>query len=603
MNSLEEMGLLKVDFLGLRNLTVIAKAVQMIEKNHGTKVDIDKINLEETEVYQLFADGLTVGIFQFESKGMREYLLQLKPSCLQDLIAMNALYRPGPMGNIPEFIARKHGMSKIEYIHPDLEPILKETYGIIVYQEQVMQISSTIAGFTLIQADEMRRAMGKKKADLMAAFRKDFIRGAIENKMKEEEAKLIYDHLEKFAQYGFNKSHSTAYAIIAYQTAWLKTFYPAEFIAANLTTEMENLDRVVTLIEEADNMGVKVYPPDVNSSFSDFRSTSEKEILFGLSAIKNVGHKVAECIADTRENSGKFQSVFDLCKDIDPHVLNRKALESLICAGACDSLKGTRAQNFASVESALLFGGRFAQNQETQQVDIFGSAGVETIHEPDLIDAELWTNEECQLKEKETLGFYLSGHPLEKYKEELAEFSTMSLEDYDLSKLPNIIRSGGIISDVKPKMNKKNQQWAIVELSGVNGKIELFVFSDIFETNKKIIIPNELVFIEGTPYRQNGDENSTRISVKTIVKLNQVRKKLSHNINVRLPFTLKNVDDIDHIKTICGDNQGWCKLIFHTERSDGSVEKIVSRNMRVSPVSKFLNQLRAAVGKQNVWIT
>ncbi|MFQ6610445.1 MAG: DNA polymerase III subunit alpha, partial [Fidelibacterota bacterium] len=596
-------GLLKVDFLGLRNLTVIAKAVQMVEENHGTKIDIDKINLEEAKVYQLFADGLTVGIFQFESKGMREYLLQLKPSCLQDLIAMNALYRPGPMGNIPEFIARKHGVSKTEYIHPDLEPILKETYGIIVYQEQVMQISSIIAGFTLVQADEMRRAMGKKKADLMAAFRKDFIRGAIENKMNEEEATLIYDHLEKFAQYGFNKSHSTAYAIIAYQTAWLKTFYPAEFIAANLTTEMENLDRVVTLIEEADNMGVKVYPPDVNSSFSDFRSTSEKEILFGLSAIKNVGHKVSECIAETREHSGKFHSIFDLCKDLDPHVLNRKALESLICAGACDSLKGTRAQNFASVESALQFGARFNQNKETQQVDIFSSAGVETIYEPDLVDAELWTNEECQLKEKETLGFYLSGHPLEKYKEELAEFSTLSLEDYDLSKLPNVIRFGGIISDVKPKMNKKNQQWAIIELSGINGKIELFVFNDIFETNKKLILPNELVFIEGTPYRQNGDENSTRISVKTIVKLSQVRKKLSHNINIRLPFNLKNVDDIDHIKTICGDNQGWCKLIFHTERSDKSVEKIVSRSMRVSPSVKFLNQLRAVVGKQNVWIT
>ncbi|NQU68050.1 MAG: DNA polymerase III subunit alpha [Candidatus Marinimicrobia bacterium] len=603
MNSLEEMGLLKVDFLGLRNLTVIAKAVKMIDDNHGIKVDIDNINLEEEKVYQLFVDGNTVGIFQFESKGMREYLLQLKPTCLQDLIAMNALYRPGPMGNIPEFIARKHGHNKIEYIHPDLEPILKETYGIIVYQEQVMQISSTIAGFTLAQADEMRRAMGKKKADMMAAFRLDFISGAIENKMKEGEAKSIYDHLEKFAQYGFNKSHSTAYAIVAYQTAWLKTFYPAEFIAANLTTEMENLDRVVILIEEAKNMGVAVHPPDVNTSFSDFRSSTNGEILFGLSAVKNVGHKVTECIAETRERMGNYASISDLCKNIEPHVMNRKALESLIGAGACDSLVGTRAQNFASVESALSFGTKFNQDQDTQQVDIFGSAGVETIHEPELADAEPWTQEECQLKEKEVLGFYLSGHPLEKYKEELVEFSTISMEDPDPNHLPNVIRIGGIISDVKPKLNKKNQQWAIVELSGISGKMDIFVFNEVYERMNKLIVPNELVFIEGTPYRQNGEENTIRISAKSIIKLSRARKEFSNNINIRIPFKFNENIIVDELQAMCSDNQGWCKLVFHVERSDGSTEQILSRNTRVSPVSKFLLKLRTMVGKQNVWIS
>jgi len=604
MNSLEELGLLKVDFLGLRNLTVIAKAVQMIRDNHGIQVNIDKINLEEDKVYQLFADGNTVGVFQFESKGMREYLLQLIPTCLRDLIAMNALYRPGPMGNIPEFIARKHGQNKIEYIHTDLEPILKETYGIIVYQEQVMQICSTIAGFTLAQADEMRRAMGKKNADMMAAFRLDFINGAIENNMKADEARLIFDHLEKFAQYGFNKSHSTAYAIVAYQTAWLKTFYSAEFIAANLTTEMENLDRVVTLIDETKIMGIKVHPPDVNKSYSDFRSSKKGEILFGLSAVKNVGHKVAECIAEARTKEGNFASIFDLCKRIDPHVMNRKALESLICAGACDSLKGTRTQNFTAVEQALLFGARFNQDKDTHQVDIFGSAGLETIHEPELPEADPWTKEECQLKEKEILGFYLSGHPLEKYKDDLTEFSTISLESPDMNNLPNVIRVGGVISVVKPKLNKNNQQWAIIELSGLKGSIEVFVFNDVYERMKKLIIPNELVFIEGEVFRQKGGDDSTgRISAKSVVKISHIRKEFSKDINIRIPFKFNNAKFVDELKTMCSDHQGWCRLVFHIERSDGTIERILSRNTRVSPAPKFVNSLRSMLGKQNVWIS
>ncbi|SVC45863.1 uncharacterized protein METZ01_LOCUS298717, partial [marine metagenome] len=343
MTALEDLGLLKMDFLGLRNLTVINKTILMVEKNHGEIIAIEKISLEDEKVYAVFSEARTTGVFQFESDGMREYLKQLKPSCIGDLIAMNALYRPGPMANIPEFISRKNGKSKIDYIHPDLEPVLKETYGIIVYQEQVMQISQIIGGFSLAQGDMLRRAMGKKKADVMAAFKIDFVEGAVKQNYDKKLSVEIFDLLEKFAQYGFNKSHSTAYALVAYQTAWLKTHYPAEFLAANLSSEMDNTDRVVALLASTRNMNIEILPPDVNTSFAEFRAINDNCIAYGLAAIKNLGAKASLAISEYRLSYGEFNSMFDLMK-IGGNALNKKGLESLVWAGACDNLEGHRAQ-------------------------------------------------------------------------------------------------------------------------------------------------------------------------------------------------------------------------------------------------------------------
>ncbi len=604
MTSLEDIGLLKMDFLGLRNLTVIDKTLVMIRENHGENIRIDKIDLTDPKVYKLFAEGGTIGVFQFESQGMREYLKQLKPTCIEDLIAMNALYRPGPMENIPEFIARKHGRQKTDYLHPEMEEILKETYGIIVYQEQVMQISSKIAGFSLAQADEMRRAMGKKKAEMMAAFKVEFVEGAVKNKgLTKKKAAEIFELLEKFAQYGFNKSHSTAYAIIAYQTAWLKTYYPAEFIAANLTTEMETLDRVVVLIQEAKNIGITILPPDVNTSYPEFRATKDGKITFGLAAIKNVGHKVTETIATTREKSGKYKTIFDLCKNIEPHVMNRKALESLVMAGACDSLKGNRAENFLAIEDALSFASKFHQKKDTLQVDIFGSAGVETIHEPELSEAENWSLEECLAKEKEMIGFYLSGHPLMKYREDLAEFSNVDMENFNPKRLPEVIRVGGIISEVRQFFNKKNEPWVIISLSGIHGKADVFVFSSDYEKLKSVIEVNKMVFVQGDSYKNTEEESVLKVRAREVVPIQNARKEFCNAVHVRLPFDHDQVSVVDKMKVLFNDYRGGCRLVFHLERSDGNVEQLRSNNTRLSPSPELLAGLRKIVGQKNVWMS
>ena len=355
MKGLEDLGLLKMDFLGLRNLTVINKALELIELK-GEKVQIDKVSMEEPEVYKLFANGLTIGVFQFESSGMREFLKKLQPTVIGDLIAMNALYRPGPMNNIDNFISRKQGNKKIEYPHPSLVPILEETYGIIVYQEQVMQIAHDIAGFSLSEADIMRRAMGKKDKKLMDELSVKFVAGAQEKNITKKKAEEIYALIEKFAQYGFNKSHSTAYAYIAYQTAWLKTFHAAEFMSANLTSEMSTIERVVTLINECKKLKIEVKPPDVNVSYTQFAPVDKSTISYGLNAIKNVGEKALESIIENREKEGPFKSIFDFCSRIDQQKVNKRVLESLIKSGAMDSLFGSRAQNFDAIDTAIIYG-------------------------------------------------------------------------------------------------------------------------------------------------------------------------------------------------------------------------------------------------------
>jgi len=426
MKSLESLGLLKMDFLGLRNLTVIDQTLSLL-KEKGQKITLSKIPLDDKKTYKTFAKGNTVGIFQFESSGMREYLKKLKPTCIEDLIAMNALYRPGPMENIDEFIKRKHGRKKIRYDHPDLEPILKETYGIIVYQEQVMQIANKIAGFSLAQADIMRRAMGKKQKSLMAGQKKEFINGAVNKNISQKKAESIYGLVEKFAQYGFNKSHSTAYAYVAYQTAYLKTHHPAEFMAANLTSEMNSTSRVVTLINECRKLKLIVHPPDVNESHIIFKPLDEKTISFGLKAIKNVGTKALENILAARKEHGSFKTLFDFCVTLDLRLVNRKVLESLVATGAMDSLEGTRGQKFQAVETVLKYAQQTQIEKEDDQCSLFDSEASEIsyVHKiPSLPDVSDWSETEKLDREKELMGFYLTGHPLLKYADELENFST-----------------------------------------------------------------------------------------------------------------------------------------------------------------------------------
>ncbi|HEX2982365.1 MAG TPA: DNA polymerase III subunit alpha, partial [Ignavibacteriales bacterium] len=410
MKEVEEAGILKMDFLGLRTLTIIRDAINLIKKGHNVDLDIDNIPLDDEKTYQLFAKGQTTAVFQFESGPMREYLRKLKPTTLSDLAAMNALYRPGPMDFIDDFIDRKFGRKQIEYIHIVLESILKETYGIIVYQEQVIQIANTVAGMSMAEADLLRRAMGKKDLKAMAEQKEKFVAGAVANGIPQKSAVEIFEAIDKFANYGFNKSHAVAYSLVAYQTAYLKAHYPAEFLAANLSNEFHDTSKVTMLLEECRKQKIDVLPPNVNIPSVMF-DVLDGKVVFGMCAIKNVGVNAVEEIKKKHGALGRdFTSIYDLCANIDTRVVNKRTLEGMVLAGAMDTLKGTRAQNFEAVEQALEFGAKVQNSAMAQMDSLFGDTEDAAIPEPELSDLR-WDSTTMLAKEREALGFYMSGHP------------------------------------------------------------------------------------------------------------------------------------------------------------------------------------------------
>ena len=598
MKSVEDLGLLKMDFLGLRNLTVIDKTLKIIKKRHNKDIDISKLELNDTKVFDLFASGNTVGIFQFESSGMQEHLKNLKPTQFEDLIAMNSLYRPGPMQNIPEYISRKHGKSQIRYLHPQLESILEETFGIIVYQEQVMEIATAVGGFTLSQSDIMRKAMGKKNKRLLAGFKTDFVNGAKEQKIDEKIAIEIFELLEKFASYGFNKSHSAAYAMIAYQTAWLKSYYPAEYYAANLSSDTTDTDRVVRLFDDAKKYNINILPPDVNLSFPDFRVIDDRTISYGLAAIKNVGYKAAEDIADYRGDNEDYSTIFDLCK-IGSNAVNKKTLESLILSGACDKIDGHRAQQFESIEKVVRFGQLYNQKMNNDQESLFSSSDTALeIPIPPLEEVESWSDEECLSKEKELIGFYLSGNPLEPYKADLQDFEIIHTNSKD-----STLRVGGIISGIKLLFDKKNNQWAIVTLDRMSSRTELFIFHDLYEQKKDLIKDNALLFVIGKlSNRQSEDDDILKIIAEDIVDMKQVRSKFSKHIHIKIEYNQNDSAMLNSIKSLAESHKGSCRLILNIETSSGYIQKIVSQDLNVSSSGDFIQLLRDIVGKNNVWI-
>ncbi len=598
MKAVEDLGLLKMDFLGLRNLTVLDKTLKVIKKRHNEDIDISKIDLTDQKVFKLFASGNTVGIFQFESSGMQEHLKNLKPTTFDDLIAMNSLYRPGPMKNIPEYINRKNGKSQIKYLHPSLEKILQDTFGIIVYQEQVMQIATEVGGFTLSQSDLMRRAMGKKKKKLMSGFRSDFVNGAKEKKIDEKNAIAIFELLEKFAEYGFNKSHSAAYAFIAYQTAWLKTYYPEEYYSANLSSDITDTDRVVRLVEDARNSDIVILPPDINISYADFRVIEDKTISYGLAAIKNVGYKAAQEISKYREKGNTYSTIFDLSK-IGSNAVNKKTYESLILSGACDSLEGHRAQQFASIDKLNLFSQHYNQQSNNNQSSLFSDNGISLdIPLPPLEDVEEWSNQECLSKEKDLIGFYLSGNPLQPY--------SMDLEDFEIINLNNKnshLKIGGVISSVKLLFDKRNNQWAIITLERMSSKAEIFVFHDLYEAKKSLIKENNIIFISGKiSNRQSSEDDVLKIVSSDIIDMKSVRAKMSKHIHVRLTYDQTSKKLIDNIKSLISEYTGHCRFILNVESSSGHCHRVVSDRYYVSPNVEFIIKLRDLLGSDNVWV-
>ena len=603
MKGLEELGLLKMDFLGLRNLTVIDKAVALINLKGGN-VDLEKLSFEDGKVYELFAKGNTIGVFQFESSGMREFLKKLKPTVLEDLIAMNALYRPGPMENIDSFINRKHGDKGINYPHKLLEPILKETYGIIVYQEQVMQIAHEVAGFTLAEADIMRRAMGKKIKSLMEELSIKFIAGSEKNGINKKKAKEIFSLIEKFAQYGFNKSHSTAYAYVAYQTAWLKVHHPAEFMSANLTSEMRNIDRVVILINECKKMAIDVKAPDINVSFEDFRPIDNKSISYGLNAIKNVGAKALETIIAERKENGPYETIFNLCSRVDQQKVNKRVLESLIMSGSLDSIEGTRAEQFLSVDNAIKYGQQMQNETNRNQVDLFGSKNEKSdlIKVPVLQSAQDWSEKESLKKEAEVLGLYVSGHPLLEHSDDLEEFTTISFEEGDQISKNDTITLGGMITKIVKRFDRRNRQMAFFEMDCLGGRAEIVTFSDCFASYGHLIEEESVVFVRGNP-SETSDFSDLKIISSEIIPVDEVRNRLSQKINIKFPSGKSESKDIDELMKICKNNKGSCKLIFHLPNEGTSRPlKVLAHNIAVSSSRSFLILLRSKYGKDNVWI-
>jgi len=602
MKSLESLGLLKMDFLGLRNLTVIDQTLSLL-KEKGQKITLSKIPMDDKKTYKTFSKGNTVGIFQFESSGMREYLKKLKPTCIEDLIAMNALYRPGPMENIDEFIKRKHGQKKIRYDHPDLEPILKETYGIIVYQEQVMQIANKIAGFSLAQADIMRRAMGKKQKSLMTGQKKEFINGAVNKNISQKKAEEIYGLVEKFAQYGFNKSHSTAYAYVAYQTAYLKTHHPAEFMAANLTSEMNSTSRVVTLINECRKLKLIVHPPDVNESHIIFKPLDEKTISFGLNAIKNVGTKALENILAARKEHGSFKTLFDFCVTLDLRLVNRKVLESLVATGAMDSLEGTRGQKFQAVETVLKYAQQTQIEKEDDQCSLFDSEASEIsyVHKiPSLPDVSDWSETEKLDREKELMGFYLTGHPLLKYADELENFSNFDFTEHNEYEHGKILKLGGMIQDIRHHFDKKNQQMVFFSLDCLGGKADILVFHDLFNKHRSLIQEEQLVFIKGRPTTRM--ENDTpKIIAEDILSLEELQHRNTDAVNVLIEVDKMKVDDVDALYALATKHSGNSPLLFHIHDEGGRNYRILAKRLKVSSNNSFLSKLKDLYGNDNVW--
>ncbi len=605
MTVLEEMGLLKMDFLGLRTLTVIKDAVDMIEETRGQSVDIDNVPLDDSKVFKTFADGNTTGIFQFESSGMKEYLRKLQPNAFGDLIAMNALYRPGPMAMIDDYIARKHGKAKVEYLHPSLEPILKDTYGIIVYQEQVMQIANRVAGFSLAKADIMRKAMGKKKKEVMARMSSEFIDGAVENGLKKSDAEEIFNLIDKFAQYGFNKSHSTAYALVAYKTAYLKTYYPAEFMAANLTSEMTDTARVVTLINDCRKMGIEVQPPDVNTSEANF-FVRDNKVVFGLNAIKNVGLKAADNIAEVREESGPYESLFDLTKRVDLHLVNRKVLESLIKSGATDSLPGSRAQKYESIEIALHFGQHWQAQQDTSQTDLFGisDGGSDSVMStPELPDIKDWTGQKRMKMEKELIGFYLTGHPLQKYEDILDAFNNIDLSDPETAnKVNDTIKVGGLITEMKIHYTKRDsKEMAFVTIEGLEGDAELVVFPDAFAKAKQFIKPDKMIFVEGRNSDQGRDDDEIKLIAEKIIPLESAREIYAKELHLNVEVDKMKTTDVKSLRKLCARYEGDCKLIFHINTATQNTRQVRATKFTIAADPHLIEKLRERFGPKNVW--
>ncbi|MBK0063071.1 MULTISPECIES: DNA polymerase III subunit alpha [unclassified Acinetobacter] len=599
-DDVEAAGLVKFDFLGLRNLTVIEDAIQNINKRADVKepLVITHVPLDDVDAYKVFADANTTAVFQFESVGMKRMLKEARPSKFEEIIAFVSLYRPGPMDLIPDFIHRMHG-GEFEYLHPLLESVLEPTYGIMVYQEQVMQAAQFCAGYTLGGADLLRRAMGKKKPEEMVKQRQIFITGAAEKEIDEATANHIFDYMEKFAGYGFNKSHAAAYALVAYHTAWLKAHYPAEFMAAVMSSEMQNTDNVVFLIDDCRSNGLEVLPPSVNMSIYRFHASDEKTVVYGLGAIKGVGEQAMQSVIDSREKDGPYTDLFDFCHRIDLKKINKRTLEALIRAGALDCLGIERSSLMAQLPEAVQAAEQARSNRETGIMDLFGE--VEEVQRKPAKPVKPWSDEVRLKGEKDTLGLYLTGHPIDVYRSELKAFIPAKISELSPTRRGQPTVFAGLVVDVANFPNRM-----MITLDDGTARIEVSCNHERFQRFKEIVQVERVVVIEGDIYEREGfDRPMARLS--KAFSLNEIRQKRANHIRIQPSKDLTTTalaHDLQHIiLPFC--NIDMCQHIpiqIVIEQDYATAELYLGQNWKVAPQDELLSKLRDYFGKESIHI-
>ncbi|KRI50880.1 DNA polymerase III subunit alpha [Acinetobacter pittii] len=599
-DDVEAAGLVKFDFLGLRNLTVIEDAIQNINKNRDSNdpLIISHVPLDDAKAYSVFADANTTAVFQFESVGMKRMLKEARPSKFEEIIAFVSLYRPGPMDLIPDFIHRMHG-GDFEYLHPLLEGVLEPTYGIMVYQEQVMQTAQICAGYTLGGADLLRRAMGKKKPEEMVKQRQIFLAGAAEKGIDESTANHIFDYMEKFAGYGFNKSHAAAYALVAYHTAWLKAHYPAEFMAAVMSSEMQNTDSVVFLIDDCRNNGLEVLPPSVNMSTYHFHASDDKTIVYGLGAIKGVGEQAMQSVIDSRRQFGPYTDLFDFCHRIDLKKINKRTLEALIRAGALDCLGIERASLMAQLPEAVQAAEQARSNRESGIMDLFGE--VEEVQRKPAKPVKPWSDEVRLKGEKDTLGLYLTGHPIDVYRQELKAFIPVKLNEITATRRGVTTVYAGLVIDVANFPNR-----VVIVLDDGTARIEVSCNHERFQRFKDIIQVERVVVFEGEIYEREGFERPMGRLTKAFT-LNEIRQKRANSIQIKLAEEFMQA-------TLAKDLQNiilpFCNVDMHQhitlqlliDQPYAQAELQLGPQWKVAPLDELLAKLRDYFGKDNIYI-
>ncbi|HLG34801.1 MAG TPA: DNA polymerase III subunit alpha, partial [Bacteroidia bacterium] len=593
-NIIEGSGMLKMDFLGLKTLTIIKECLGLIRINHNIEINVDEIPLDDLKTIELFQRGDTVAVFQFEKDFARRCLREMKPTDIEDLIAMNALNRPGPMEFIPLYIRRKHQKEKIEYPHPLLEEILKPTYGIMVYQEQIMQAAQLIAGYSLGSADILRRAMGKKDKEKMAKEREKFVKGAQEkNNIPAAKANEIFDVMERFAEYGFNRSHSAAYAVVAFQTAYLKSHYPAEFMAAVLTNNLSNMDEITFFMDECKRMNIPILGPDINESGMNFTVNKKGEIRFGLAAVKGVGEAAVTSVLEERNTSGSFKNIFDFAKRVNSRTVNKKCFESLVCSGTFDCFKEYhRAQYFFTdakdnsngIEKIIRYGSNSSSTENKNQHSLFGDIAFAETVVPKLPLCEPWSNLEQLKKEKEYLGFYLSGHPLDQFRFELKHFNSHRIEELqDLKPLNSReVSFGGMITEAEHRMSKNGKPFGSFTVEDFSESIRMILFSEDYLKQKHLLEPGNFVFLKCKVQTRYNSSDVYELKILTMQLLQEVGARMAKNITLTIPLRLVSDDFLKTFDTMAKQHPGNCQLRFNIFDNDEKISlSMASRKSRV----------------------